>query len=108
MELRPPPVPTQEMENEYIDFLQEDFKSDPWITVRFRKFTAGPKRIPYKNMRELHNTYRVNFTINWLLGAAVSWPIAVLIGLYAVIIGIVMNSVSGTWPGDAETAINTG
>ena len=29
------------------------------------------------------------------------------IGLYAVIIGIVMNSVSGTWPGDAETAINT-
>ena len=29
------------------------------------------------------------------------------IGLYAVIIGIVMNSVSGTWPGDAETAINS-
>jgi len=44
-----PPVPTPEMEVEYIDWLREDFKSDPWVTLRFRKFMAGPKRIPWKN-----------------------------------------------------------
>jgi hypothetical protein len=41
------------MENEYMDFLEESFRSDPWIHFRFRKFMAGPKRIPWKNAREI-------------------------------------------------------
>jgi hypothetical protein len=53
LEPRQPPVPTQEQENKYIDWLQEDFKSDPWVTYRFRKFTANPKRIPWKNARRI-------------------------------------------------------
>lgn len=48
-EVRKPPVPTQEMEREYVDWLQEDLKKDPWITTRFRKLTANPKRVPWKN-----------------------------------------------------------
>ena len=53
LELKVPDVPTPEQEVEYIDWLQEDFKSDPWITYRFRKYTANPKRIPWKNTRQL-------------------------------------------------------
>ena len=53
LELKAPPVPTPEMEVEYIDWLKEDFKSDPWLTYRFRKYMAGPKRIGWKNKREI-------------------------------------------------------
>lgn len=50
-EVRPAPIPTPEMEVEYIDWLQNDLKSDPWLTHRFRKYTCNPKRIPWKNTR---------------------------------------------------------
>ena len=53
LEVKPAPLPTQEMENEYMDWLQEDFKQDPWVTYRFRKYTANPKRIPWKNTRQI-------------------------------------------------------
>jgi hypothetical protein len=56
-EMRPAPVPTAEMEVEYIDWLQEDLKSDPWVTYRFRKFTANPKRVPWKNTRYIKRQY---------------------------------------------------
>ena len=49
LELRQPPLPTPEMEVEYIDWLKDSFKSDPWIHYRFRKLMSGPKRIPWKN-----------------------------------------------------------
>ena len=79
-ELRPAPVPKPEMEVEYIDWLQEDFKSDPWLTPRFRKFTANPKRTPWKNQRRMKRTYQYTFTVNWILGSAITWPIAAYIG----------------------------
>ncbi len=74
------PVPTQEQENEYMDFLEESFRSDPWLTVRFRKYMAGPKRIPWKNARDIQASYRWNFAVHWALGSALFWPVAVLIG----------------------------
>ena len=79
-EQRAAPVPTQEMENEYMDFLEESLRSDPWITVRFRKYMAGPKRLPWKNYKDMLGAYRWNFTVNWAIGTAISWPLAVLIG----------------------------
>jgi len=53
LELKPPRVPTQQDENAYMEFLKEDFMSDPWATYRFRKYMAGPKRIPWKNHRQI-------------------------------------------------------
>ena len=53
LELRPPSLPTPEMEVEYIDWLKDSFKSDPWVHYRFRKLMAGPKRIPWKNSYEV-------------------------------------------------------
>ena len=52
-EERMPGVPTQEEEREYMEFLADDFRSDPWVTYRFRKYTANPKRIPWKNQRRI-------------------------------------------------------
>lgn len=48
-ELQVPRLPTKEEEREYMDFLAEDFRSDPWASLRFHKYMAGPKRIPWKN-----------------------------------------------------------
>lgn len=79
-EVAPAPVPTQEQEIEYIDWLQEDFKSDPWVTYRFRKYTANPKRIPWKNQRRIKRQYQYTFAVNWLVGSALSWPLAAYIG----------------------------
>ena len=80
LELRTPDVPTPEQEVEYIDWLQDDFKSDPWLTYRFRKYTANPKRIPWKNNRKLKRQYTFSFMCNWALFSAISWPIACAIG----------------------------
>ena len=76
----PAPVPTQEMENEYMDFLQEDLKSDPWLTYRFRKYMAGPKRIPWKNQYSIKMEYRYQFMWYWMAGGMLFWPVACMIG----------------------------
>ena len=80
LEVAKPPVPTPEQEVEYIDWLQEDFKKDPIVTYRFRKYMAGPKRIPWRNMRELKRQYQYNFLVTWMGGSILAWPLAVLIG----------------------------
>ena len=77
-----PPVPTPEMEVEYIDWLKEDMKSDPWVTFRFRKYMASPKRIPWKNQRQLKHQHQWTFIINWMIGSALFWPVATMIGRY--------------------------
>ena len=43
-----PPLPTRETELKYLDFLEKDLRSDPWITNRFHAISANPHRIPYK------------------------------------------------------------
>ena len=63
-----------------MDFLEESFKSDPIITTRFRKHMAGPKRIPWKNSKEIQRNYRWQFFMNFGIGFCVSWPLAVLFG----------------------------
>jgi len=78
--MRPAPTPTAEMEVEYIDWLQEDFKSDPWLTYRFRKYTPNPKRIPWKNTRQIKRQYQYTFSVNWMVGTLLSWPVAAMIG----------------------------
>ena len=80
LELKPPPLPTPEMEVEYIDWLKEDLKTDPFVTPRFRKYAAGPKRIGWKNKREIIYQYKTTFAAHWLLGSALCWPLGVLVG----------------------------
>ena len=80
LELKAAPLPTREVEDEYMDFLKADFKSDPWFTHRFRKFMAGPKRIPWRNHRELKRQFQYTFLAHWIVGGVVFWPIACVFG----------------------------
>ena len=75
-----PPTPTQEQENAYMDFLAADIRSDPWFTPRFRKYMAGPKRIPWKNNRQIKTEYKEQFLAHMLFGMALAWPLATIIG----------------------------
>ena len=75
-----PPVPDREMELEYLGFLQNSFKNDPWITYRFRKYIAGPKRIPWTNCRELVIRKRRTFACNMILGGLLFYPVSCAIG----------------------------
>mmetsp|Transcript_11820 Transcript_11820/g.19979 ORF Transcript_11820/g.19979 Transcript_11820/m.19979 type:complete len:178 (+) Transcript_11820:176-709(+) len=61
-------------------WLREDLKSDKWITTRFRMLTAGPRRIPFKNLNNLKNEYRFNFYSNMLIAGLACWPLGVLVG----------------------------
>lgn len=78
--MKTPGLPTPADEVEYIDWLQEDFKSDPWLTYRFRKYTANPKRIPWKNTRSVKRQYQSDFIMNWIIGTVLFWPVGVLVG----------------------------
>ena len=57
MEIKPPRLPTQAEEDEYIDFLADSFREDPVLSFRWRKFTPGPKRIQFKNARTIKRQY---------------------------------------------------
>ena len=79
-ELRPPQVPTQQMENEYIEWLAEDMRKDPWFHYRFHKYMASPKRIPWRNHYEITNDYKKIWFANMLTSALLFWPVACMIG----------------------------
>ena len=63
-----------------MDFLAADMRSDPWITPRFHKYMAGPKRIPWKNTRQIKTEYKEAFFVHWVFGSALFWPVAAMIG----------------------------
>jgi hypothetical protein len=75
-----PPLPSREDELQYLHWLEKEFRSDPWITHRFRKYMAGPKRIPFKNHRELQKEYVITYLLNGSLGILLGWPLAVFVG----------------------------
>ena len=80
LEPRIPDLPSREDELEYMQWLQDDIKSDPWLTPRFKKYMANPKRVPFKNMAQLKSEYRREFGWNFAFGALLGWPLAVLVG----------------------------
>lgn len=57
LEVRPSREPTRQEELEYMAWLEDEFAHDPWITPRFRKYMAGPKRWAWKNQREIKRQY---------------------------------------------------
>lgn len=80
LENKVPPIPTRQMELDYLEKLEKDFRSDSWISNRFRKLQAGPLRAPYKRTRELQTEYRMAYWTHFLLGAALVYPLAILFG----------------------------
>jgi hypothetical protein len=60
--------------------LNNEFLSDPWITPRFRKYTANPKRWAWKNKRETKNQFQFTFMVNAMIGGVLTAPFAVWVG----------------------------
>lgn len=79
-EMQPARLPTREEEIAYIDWLAEDLRSDPFLSYRARKYMAGPKRVPWKNQREIKRQFQYTFFTHWLVGATLAWPLAVWVG----------------------------
>jgi hypothetical protein len=75
-----PPLPTRQMELDYMNTLESEFKSDRWLHTRFRKMQAGPFRRPYKQTRALKQRYRRDYALNFFLGALIISPFAILFG----------------------------
>lgn len=80
LENRIPPIPTRQMELDYLDKLEKDFRSDSWFSVRWRKLQAGPLRAPYKRTRELVNEFRFAYAQHFALGVIFALPFAVYVG----------------------------
>lgn len=53
--------------------------------MRPKKLMSSPKRVPWKNYRQLRDDYRRQWIVNFIIGAGLSWPLAVLIGRRAMV-----------------------
>lgn len=60
--------------------MHNEFWNDPWITYRFRKYMANPKRWPWKNQREIKKQYQHTFVLNAFIGGLLCWPLGVWVG----------------------------
>ena len=63
-----------------MDWLAADIQSDPWITLRFKKYMANPKRVPWKNKVQLERQYKFTFYTHMLVGGVLAYPLAVAVG----------------------------
>jgi hypothetical protein len=59
--------------------LNNEFLSDPWITLRYKKYMASPKRWAWKNRREVKNQYQFTWATNAVIGAFLTAPVAVCV-----------------------------
>jgi len=80
LEAAVPDLPDRETELEYMQWLQDDIRADPWVGQHFKKLMAGPKRVPYKNNTELSKQYRVQYMFYFATGALICWPLAMWVG----------------------------
>mmetsp|Transcript_15475 Transcript_15475/g.17194 ORF Transcript_15475/g.17194 Transcript_15475/m.17194 type:complete len:165 (+) Transcript_15475:15-509(+) len=75
-----PPLPNRQQELDYMKELESEFRQDRWIHTRFRKLQAGPLRKPYIKSRTLLQRERFEYGLNFVIGAILSTPVAILIG----------------------------
>lgn len=72
-----PSLPTRQQELEYMKFLEESIRTDPWISIRFKKYMASPWRLYYKKKIEQRNEYYKTFLINFFISSIISWPLII-------------------------------
>jgi len=53
-----PPLPTRQEELDYLNFLEKSIGEDPIITLRPKRWSAGPMRLRWKAMTEIRTEYR--------------------------------------------------
>ena len=60
--------------------LKNEWKSDPIITTKAKKYMNGPKRHAWKNLHYLKGQYRREYYSWFLIGAVMTWPLAIIVG----------------------------
>ena len=55
LEPRVPDLPDRQTELDYMEWLKNDLRSDPWVAFRKQKLAASPKRVPFANRTRLLN-----------------------------------------------------
>ena len=80
LEIKAPNYPSKEVQNDYMDWLAEDIRSDPWVTLRFKKYMANPKRVPWKNKVQLERQYKFTFYTHMIIGGVLAYPLAIAFG----------------------------
>lgn len=75
-----PPLPTRQMELDYLEQLEKEFRQDRWLHRRWRKLQAGPLRRPYKVSKELVDNERHIYLLNFFIGAVLISPLAIFLG----------------------------
>ena len=73
-----PPLPTREEELAYLDFLEKSISTDPIITLRPKRYMAGPTRLRWKAMKEIRHEHRKTFLKNIVISALLFSPISIL------------------------------
>lgn len=64
-----PALPTREQELDYLKYLEESISTDPWITLRPKKYMCGPWRLYYKNLYTMKREYYKKFFYNFMISS---------------------------------------
>ena len=73
-----PPLPTREEELAYLKDLEKSIATDPIITRRPKRYSAGPLRLRWKAMVELRSEYRKTFFKNFVISGVLLLPVTIL------------------------------
>ncbi|CAI2377283.1 unnamed protein product [Moneuplotes crassus] len=80
LEDKTPPLPNREQELDYLKELEDEFRNDRWLNLRFRKLQAGPLRRPYKNAKELKKLQYLDYVTLFIAGSIMFLPLGIVVG----------------------------
>ena len=70
-----PELPSREQELKYMKFLEKSISTDPWLSIKGKKYMANPWRLTYKSQIGMRKEYRKCFLINFFSSIFLSSPI---------------------------------
>jgi hypothetical protein len=72
-----PPLPSRAEELAYLDFLEKSIGEDPIITLRPKRYSAGPMRLRWRAMTEIRHEYRKTFLKNFFTSVVLTLPLSI-------------------------------
>lgn len=72
-----PPLPTRKEELDYLKFLEKSISTDPIITLRPKRYSAGPLRLRWKAMAQMRHEYRKTLFLNFLQNSILFLPVSI-------------------------------
>ncbi|MFM7857630.1 MAG: hypothetical protein ACKO96_38345 [Flammeovirgaceae bacterium] len=72
-----PPLPSRAEELDYLNFLEKSIGEDPIITLRPKRYSAGPLRLRWKAMTEIRHEYRKTFLKNFFTSCIIVLPLSI-------------------------------